>query len=240
MRSSPLVIALLLGAACAGGPAAPASSAPVIANVAPAPAKLRIARVAPRVGSVRTETSVRRGPDEESRKVLRREVLAVEGIVATKQLITYVETSGKDAPLAGKTYVVSSQHGQIQVVPADGTPSGDEDLVREDNRSAGRPDSTLMMVSDRDFTIGAPVTVPAPPSLPPETVVTLTLRSFDATTATFDMAVEMATGGGGVRAHGRMLVDRATGLELLASMALEYRVRDKVEHASLDFEATTE
>ncbi len=236
-----LPMALLLAAACGGTTSSPVSRSPEpIANVAPAPATVRIRRVAPRVGSVRTESSVTRGEDRETRKVTRVEVLAVEGFAVSKARITYLEVGKEDAPLAGKTFILTRRAGQTDVEASDGTPPGDEELVRKDNRTAGQPDSTMMMVTDRDFAIGKTVGVRAPPSLPAGTQVKLTLRSFDDTTATFDMDVAFSSDRVGVKASGRMVVDRATGREMLASIQTEYTVNDRVEHGTIEIEATTE
>lgn len=237
MRFIPLVF--LLVASC-GGTSSPPASTPSVANVAPAPATLRIARVAPRIGSIRTERTVTRGGDREVLQVTRVEVLAVEGFATTKARITYLEAGGDEAALAGKTYVLARRAGHLDVVPDEGTPPGDEELVRQDNRTAGEPDSTLMMVTDRAFDIGKPVAVPPPPSLPPGTSVSLTLRSFDATTATFDVAIDLVTDQLGLKANGRMVIDRATGLEILASMSMNYTIGGKNELGSLELEATTE
>ena len=232
-------LALLFAAGCFGG-STPVSSPSPVANVAPSPATLRLPRVAPRVGSVRTENTVTRGDDRETRKVIRNEVLAVDGFVITKARVTYLEAGGEDAPLAGKTFVITRRAGQTEVVAEDGTPPGDEDLVRKDHRNAGQPDSTMMMVTDRDFAIGRTVSVRAPSSLPPETKVKLTLRSFDEATATFDMAVELHADRFGLKASGRMVIDRATGRESLASMRTEYTINGRVELGTIELEATTE
>ncbi len=189
---------------------------------------------------MRTESTVTRGDDHETRKVTRVEVLAVDGFVPTKQRITYLEVANDDAPLAGKTFVMTWRAGQIDVVPDEGTPPGDEDLVRMDNRMFGQPDSTVMMVTDRSFAIGRTVRVPSPPSFPAGTKVHLTLRSFDDTTATFDMAVELHSDQVEVKAGGRMVINRATGRESLASMRTEYTINGQVELGTIDFEATTE
>jgi hypothetical protein len=241
MRLS-LTVALLLVASCFGGSAPPpsSSSSKAIANVAPPTATLRIPRVAPRVGSVRTSRTVTRSDNSEVRKVTRSEVLAVDGFAATGERITYLEVDGAEKPLAGKTYVVTKRAGQIEVVPDEGTPPGNEELVRKDNRTAGQPDSTMMMVTDRQFSIGRTVSVRPPPSLPDGTKVTLTLRSFDHTTATFDMTVAFTTEQVGVKASGRMVIDRATGREILASMSTEYTIGSQVELGSIELEATTE
>lgn len=239
MRSSLRVIALLLVASCGGASSPPADKA-IVANVAPASPTLRIPRVAPRVGSVRTEKSVTRSNDREVRKVTRVEVLAVDGFAITRARITYLEVGGEDTPLAGKTYVITKRAGQIEVVPDEGTLPGNEDLVRKDNRTAGQPDSTMMMVTDRAFRVGTTVSARPPPSFPPGTKVTLTLRSFDDTTATFDMAVDFTSNRLGVKASGRMVIDRATGRESLASMTTEYTMNGKVDLGSIEIEATTE
>lgn len=238
MRSC-VVIVLLLVASCGGTSPPPAEKA-IVANVAPASPTLRIRRVAPRVGSVRTENTVTRSDDREVRKVTRIEVLAVDGFAITKARITYLEVGGEDTPLAGKTYVITKRAGQVEVVPDEGTPPGTEDLVRKDNRTAGQPDSTMMMVTDREFSIGKTVSVRPPPSFPPGTKVTLTLRSFDDTTATFDMTVELTSNRLGVKASGRIVIDRATGRESLASMTTEYTMGDQVDLGSIEIEATTE
>jgi len=240
MRST-AVLALVLVSGCFGSSAPPSSSPPAVANVAPPAASVRIARIAPRIGSVRTESTVTRSDDREVRKVTRVEVLGVDGFAITRARLTYLEVSGgEDAPLAGKTYVITKRAGQIEVVPDEGTPPGNEDLVRKDNRSAGQPDSTMMMVTDRAFRIGTTVGVRPPPVFPPETKVTLTLRSFDDTTATFDMTVDFTSNRLGVKASGRMVIDRATGRESLASMTTEYTMGDKVDLGSIEIEATTE
>ncbi len=234
------VLALVFVTACFGGSAPPSSSSQPVANVAPAPATLRIARVAPRVGSVRTENTVTRGEDRETHKVTRNEVLAVDGFAITKARVTYLEAGGEDAPLAGRTFVITRGAGQTDVVAEDGTPPGDEDLVRKDHRNAGQPDSTMMMVTDRDFWTGKTVSVRPPSSLPPGTKVKLTLRSFDDTSATFDMAVELTSERFGLEASGRMVIDRATGRESLASMRTEYTINGRVELGTIELEATTE
>lgn len=239
MRST-AVIALALAAGCFGSSAPPSSSPQPVANVAPAPATLRIARIAPRVGTVRTESTVTRGEDRETRKVIRNEALAVEAFVVTRSRVTYLEAGGEDAPLVGKTFVITRRAGQTEVVAEDGTPPGDEDLVRKDHRNAGTPDSTMMMVTDREFSIGRTVSVRAPSSLPAETKVKLTLRSFDEATATFDMTVELTSERLGLKASGRMVIDRATGRESLASMRTEYTINGNVEHGTIELEATTE
>lgn len=239
MRFS-LPVALVLVASCFGGSAPPSSSPQTVANVAPKPATLRIPRVPPRIGSVRTESSITRGQDREVRKVTRVEVLAVDGFAISKARITYLEVAGEDGPLAGKTFVLTRRAGQIDVEPADGTPPGEEDLVRKDNRTAGQPDATMIMVTDRDFVVGRTVSVRPPPSLPAGTKVKLTLRSFDDTTATFDMIVELTSDRMGLKASGRMVIDRATGRETLAAMSTEYTIGGNVEHGSIEIEATTE
>ncbi len=137
--------------------------------------------------------------------------------------------------------MIASGDGELEVTPADGTEPGDEALVRTTNKSFGKRDSTLMMVADRDFVVGTTVVVPAPETLPPGTDVKLTLRSFDAETATFDIAIVMKTSTVKLAGTGSLIVDRKTGLERSTSLAVEIDSgRGRTDKATLQSQVTTE
>jgi len=231
MRGSSLLTVVVLVSTWIAGPS----------DAAPA-AKLRIKPAPLKVGTVRVESSTDSIGGGNSRKVKRIAVLAVDrrGVV-TKAKVTYLELDGKDAALEGKSYVITSGDGELEITPADGTEPGDEALVRKTNKSFGKLDSTVAMVKDREFVVGTFVVVPAPESLPPGTEVKLSLRSFDATSATFDLAIVMKTDQMKIAGTGSFIVDRKTGLERSAKMALEIDSgRGRVDKATLDSQVTTE
>jgi hypothetical protein len=229
-----LLTLLLLTACFRGGDVVEPA---IVANATTAPATLRIARVAPKVGSVRVETTVSRGGGSDSRKGTRVTVLAVDGFAAVKEKLTYLEATGPQHPLEGKSFILTRIDDQIAVVATDGTLPGDEELVRADNESMGEIDSTVLMVTNRDFAIGTPVRVPAPKILSPGSTITLTLRAFDATSATFDIALRLPDM---TSLRGQMTVDRSTGLERSATMTLKVQMGRETRETTFELQATTE
>jgi hypothetical protein len=239
MRASSLIVAIALVSACFTG--GTGEAAPPVSTRPAEPAKLRIKPVAQAVGSVRVEaTATTEGGIGDERKVKRITVLALDGLIVTRAKITYLAASGDQAPLEGKSFIVAIGDGETAVSPTDGGAPGDEDLVRKDNKSFGKLDSTIRMISKREFVVGAPVEVPAPDSVPANTSVTMTLRSFDASIATFDMTVVMKTDHGEVKAKGRTTIDRKTGLDRSATMTIETLSGRQVRRKTLEFQATTE
>lgn len=235
MSRALVVLVALVGCFRGGDVAEPTT----VENVAPKPATLRIDRVAPVVGSVRIESTVRRGGGDQSRKVTRVAVLAVDGFASIKEKITYLEATGAEAALAGKSFILTRVDDRIEVVPTDGTPPGDEEVARLDNLSIGEIDSTVAMVTNRTFVIGTPVKVPAPRDVPADTTITLTLRAFDATTATFDVVLKLP-GETPVTAEGHMIVERATGLDRSARLTMAIQSGRSSIESTIEFQATTE
>lgn len=232
------VLALLLLAACFRG--GELADPVTVENVAPAPTTLRIARVPPKVGSVRVESTVSRGTGMDSRKVTRVAILAVDGFASIKEKITYLEATGAEASLAGKSFIVTRVDDHIDVVATDGASAGDEEIVRMDNESLGEVDSTVLMVTERDFVVGQRVVVPAPKNLAPGSTVTLTLRAFDATSATFDVALKLGNIPMLTSAQGQMVVDRETGLDRTATLTMKMQQGRDVRTSTIEFQATTE
>jgi len=211
-----------------------------VENVARKPASLRIARVPPVVGSVRVESTISRGRGSDSRKVTRVAVLAVEGFASVKEKITYLEATGAEATLEGKSFILMRVNEQIEVVPTDGTPPGDEDIVRADNELLGDLDVSVLMVTNRDFMLDTPMKFAAPRALSPGSTITLTLRAFDATTATFDVALGLPNIPSLVSARGRMIVDRMTGLDRSATMTMTFQNGRTTNDLTIESQATTE
>jgi len=236
MRASPLVILLLQVSAC-GRSSGPPNAVPSVANTASASAKLQIPHSAPRIGSIRTETIHVRDPALVSRRVKRSTVLAVDGLAATKVLVKYFDVMGDHAVLAGKSFMVSFVDGKIDVVPADGTPPGDEAAAAAENSDVGTPDATTELFTGREFQIGIPTNLPMGPPYPPEAMSTQTLRSFDATTATFDVMMSYGVAG---RMWGSFVVDRATGAERSMSVTFEMREGGKVDQVTVEKQTTIE
>jgi len=209
-------------------------------NVASRPQTLRIERVPPVVGMVRVESTISRGRGVDSRKVIRVATLAVDGFASVKEKITYLEATGAEAALAGKSFIITRVDDQIEVVPTDGTPPGDEEVAREDNKALGEIDSTVLMVTNRDFVVGKPVKVPASKDMPPGAGITLTLRTFDAATATFDLAVTLPDMPMLVSARGHMVVERATGLDRSALLTMKLMSGRSTVDSTIEYQATTE
>lgn len=232
MRGSSLLIAVVIASTSLTGSS----------DAAPKLATLRIKPAPLKVGAVRVESSTDTLGGGDTRRVKRTMVLAVDrsGIV-TRAKVTYLEISGKDKALTGKSYVIASGDGELQVTPADGTEAGDEALVRDNNKSFGKLDSTVVMVKDRDFVVGTPVVVPAPDSFPPGSEVKLTLRTFDAESVTFDLAIVMTTDTMKLSGKGSMIVDRKTGLERSLTLTAEIdRGHRRTDKATLHSQVTTE
>jgi len=211
-------------------------------DAAPKADKLRIKPAPLKVGSVRIESSTDTLGGRDSHKVKRTTVLAVDRTgVVTKAKVTYLEIDGKDVALAGKSYVIATGDGELEVTPADGTDPGDEALVRSNNKSFGKLDSTVAMVKDREFVVGTAVVVPAPETLPPGTEIKLTLRTFDAESATFDLAIVMKTDKMKMSGNGWLVVDRKTGHERSTSINVEIDTgRGRTDKAMLASQVTTE
>lgn len=209
-----IVVALIAG--CGGRP-------PPVGNLSASPTTLRIPHAPPRVGERRVLTIHVRDASSEFRKVKHSTVLAVEGLAETKLKVTYVEVDpgGEEANLPGKSFVVSFVNGKVEVVPADGTSAGDEAVVATDHSDLGTPDGVSEMFTSQDFVVGTQQTIPTGPPYPPDSVTKLTLRAFDATTASFYLETAVKTEELGTRMWGTYTIDRKTGRELAMSMNIE-------------------
>jgi hypothetical protein len=99
----------------------------------------------------------------------RMEVLAVSGKAITKAKITYVEKTkvktegGKERkppiPIAGKTYLVEAKDGKLVITDPQGkaVSRAEEEAVRKNNTSLGKPDPVLAGIPDKPVQVGEEV-----------------------------------------------------------------------------------
>lgn len=240
-------------------PSAPTATTPPPAGAVPAapvpveasPDGLKLGSQAPKVGEVRTEreeqlTNLKVDAGGKTieivgseRKVERQEVVAATGDVVDKLKLTFVEfdkqekIGGKDRPakgsVAGKTYLVWREGGELKVTLEDGSaPSADEvKAVTKGNRGVGKPDAMETFVASRAWKVGEVVTPDAAQlatigeSMSDDSsklsAMSLTLTEATDATATFAMKMSMggATDEGGamkIDMAGVVVVDRKTGI----------------------------
>lgn len=106
----------------------------------------------------------------ETESMLKRtEALAVSGKAVTKAKITYVEKTkvktegGKElkppVPIAGKSYLVEAKDGKVIVTNVEGKPvsRAEEEAVRKNNTSFGKPDPVLEGLPEKPVQIGEEV-----------------------------------------------------------------------------------
>jgi hypothetical protein len=211
-------------------PARPAAAVPSVAAEAPVPTAgdgLALPKQIVKVGEKSTEVEDRTmamivetpGKKVNVESVFHseelKEVVAVDGVIASKIKITYkaisdVETADgkrKDKPslVAGKSYLVWREAGAVKVSLADGAKPSDAEIiaVTKDNRRVGRPDPFEEIVTGKTWKVGVKVDLTADElarinaematdtTEPSTTAISITLLSNDATTAIFAMTMGM-------------------------------------------------
>ncbi len=225
-------LAALLLAGCwtssAPDPATPAIEAP-------SPRALRVSPPPPVVGHVWIETStIVEGGREPVRQVSRHEVVAVDGMVITRQRTTFLEH--EDDLLRDTTFDLWKDGATIHVlVGGSEVPDHVRTRVLEVRRSFGRQSDTQRILATRTFRIGQRVELPLGTfrSMPADVRAALTLRAIDRERATFD--VELT--GARLEGTGTITVDTRTGLDVGGEM--EVRVDGRVVRTGT-YEARTE